>query len=346
MDIQKRYSAVNALINGLELEEIFQGFSKYAFALYNSEEVCLEGKLIPYQDSFIGNTAIFYEGRFIAIWNIEMDPVEDDELLAYSLVHEMFHCHQKSSGETRYPSDLKLIAYPEDTDNFQKKHCENLLLAESYKERDIEKFKKFHALRRERLARYPEMVREELKVETAEGAAEYVGLKALRKLNTGKFKAAIDAHLEKLSLVDALLFDVRRISYFTGAVYFLALELFRDFSAFDLTSSLTVYEENAPRFESAQLPDITPSEEIESALKEMIKKKRDTVSEHLKNSCFTPYSAFICGYDPMNMFRVDDIIYCSHFVFLNKDGKCDMIRSKIALKLKPDSDKEIVGYYI
>lgn len=48
----------------------------------------------------------------------------------------------------------------------------------------------------------------------------------------------------------------------------------------------------------------------------------------------------------MNMFRIDDIVYCSHFVFLKADDNLKMINEAVALKLKEGADQTIVGYYL
>jgi len=57
-------------------------------------------------------------------------------------------------------------------------------------------------------------------------------------------------------------------------------------------------------------------------------------------------NGFICGYDPMNMFRLEDMIYCSHIVFLNIGGEIKTINSAVALQLVPGSVRDVLGYYV
>ena len=83
---------------------------------------------------------------------------------------------------------------------------------------------KFAQIRNMRMKAYPDMVRQELEVETIEGMAEYVGLKALQRINFKKFTGIINDYLCKLRQQDSLLFDVRRICYYSGALYDLCLE--------------------------------------------------------------------------------------------------------------------------
>lgn len=243
------YGRVDAILNALDFDGLLPGFHKYRFALYNSEAICLDGAVMPYEDSFRGNTSLLYHGEYIAIWNVELDPVDDMDMLACDLVHEMFHCHQNANHEARFPSDLAMLRYPANMDNFTKKYNENRYLASAYLSRDVEAFRRFAVLRNQRLAAYPDMLRQELRVETIEGMAEYVGLKALRAIDGEKFASAVKRHVDKLNAQSGLLFDVRRISYYTGAVYFLCLELFGATIHNDFRSGLTAYEQNPIRTE-------------------------------------------------------------------------------------------------
>lgn len=186
MDLLKICNEVDVVLETLDFSALFADFHKYDYAIYNSAEICLNGEIMPYQEEFRGNTAIEYHGEYIAIWNMELDPVDDMDELAYLLVHEMFHCHQRANDEKRYPSDLILLNYPNDIDNFEKKYNENLYLAESYEKHDLKALRKFAYIRNLRMKVYPDMVRQELKVETLEGAAEYVGLKALQRIKPQK----------------------------------------------------------------------------------------------------------------------------------------------------------------
>ena len=275
---------------------------------------------------------------------MEFDPIEDSERLAYCLVHEMFHCHQRANNENRYPSDFELLNYPDDTDNFNKKYNENLYLADAYEQRDIMQLKKFACIRKSRLEKYPSTVRQELKTETLEGIAEYMGLKALKLINPNKYNAIINDYLDRLREESNLLFDVRRISYFTGTIFFLCMDTF-GFSvnnAFD--SNLTAYEQNVIDTEGINA-EIKAYSFIQSNYERLTEEKIAKIEEHIKRSHYVECNAFICGYDPMNMFRIGDLIHCNHFVFLNENGKTRVINSAVTLKLAEGSNQTIIGYY-
>lgn len=345
MDLLKEYHAVNTILDTIDFDALFHGFHKYRFALYSSREIILDGKIIPYQEEFRGNTAKLYEGEYIAIWNMEFDPVEDPEYLASCLVHEMFHCHQRTNHETRYPSDLELLSYPDDTENFVKKYNENRYLADAYALRDRMLLRKFASVRESRHGVYPAMVRQEWKVETLEGMAEYVGLKALQRINADKYHAVVEDYLGKLRAENKLLFDVRRISYYSGAVYFLCLERFGFpvHNVFDCEQ--TAYEQN-PIDIAGVIAEVLPCEFVLHSHREFVQEKREKVSQYIEHAEYTACRAAICGYDPMNMFRIDDMIYCSHFIFLDKDGKDIRINSPVVLRLEKGSNVDVVGYYL
>ena len=48
----------------------------------------------------------------------------------------------------------------------------------------------------------------------------------------------------------------------------------------------------------------------------------------------------------MNMFRIDDVIFCSYFVYLSDNSDEKIINSAVALKLAEGSNRKIVGYYL
>ena len=228
---------------------------------------------------------------------------------------------------------------------FQSKYNENKYLVDAYEQRDIELLRKFAYIREMRYKIYPSMVSQELKAETLEGMAEYIGLKALEFINAEKYRAIIDDYLGKLKAESNLLFDVRRISYFTGTIFFLCLEQF-GFSVNNVfDSEETAYEQNRIDITDVTAEIISYSF-ILNNYKQLRQEKRAKVEEHIKHSKYIESDAFICGYDPMNMFRIDDVVFCSYFVCINENDEVKTISSAVALKLAEGSNQSIVGYYL
>ena len=345
MNLLEIYEKVDSILGNLDFNGLMEGFHKYRFVVYDSREICLDGGLIPYEDSFRGNTAMLYNGEYIAIWDIGFSPVEDMEILAYLLVHEMFHCHQFGNGESRFPSDFSLLRYPQDSDNFTKKYNENLYLANACEHCDSTELARFAALRARRLAAYPEMVRQEFRVETIEGMAEFVGLKALKAINGEKYESRVRDYIDELRAESELLFDIRRISYYTGAVFFLCLDAMGRKIENDFGSGLTAYEQNPVDTKGVET-QVRPCGFIGQKLAALIDEREKKVAGHMAHSRYVVCNAFICGYDPMDMFRVRNLIYCSHFVCLNEDGRTKSINDAVLLVLSGDSERDICGYYI
>ena len=343
MGLQRIYREVDAILEKVDFEQIVPGFRRYRFAVYTDKEICLDGELMPYSEQFMGNTTLLYNGEYIAIWNVGFDPVEDMEQLAASMVHEMFHCHQSTLGEKRYPSDLKLLCYPDDVDNYTKKYNENCALADAYEHGDEGALARFAAIRAARMENYPDMVREELKAETLEGMAEYAGMIALRMIAPEKFERKVQDYLRRLRAENEQQLDIRRISYFVGAVFFLCLERFGKPMRNEIDSELTAYEQNP----------VTPADElsvqlcafIETAYAKLVEDRKRAIDEHIAASSYTPCEAEICGYDPMNMFRLGEHIYCKYIVFLKVGDEVQRHQRTIVLRMKDGSEREITGYY-
>jgi hypothetical protein len=344
MDLLQTYHKVNSILDGVNFNTLFEGFHKYRFALYSSKEIILDGQVLPPREDFRGNTAKEYEGEYIAIWNMEFDPVEAEERLAYLLVHEMFHCHQHTNNESRFPSDLDLLNYPEDVDNFTKKYNENRYLADAYEQQDTELFRNYVSIRIERYEKYPSMVCQEWKAETLEGMAEYIGLKALKQINAVKYISIVDSYMDKLREESKLLFDVRRISYYTGAVYFLCLERLGMPVRNDFGSELTAFEQTMVDTKGITV-DLIFYDFVPKKYEELATEKEGMIKQHIEKANYTECHAFICGYDPMNIFRQGNLIYCKHFVCLNENGVVKTFTSLTVLKMAEKSNREVAGYY-
>lgn len=99
MELLSLSQAVAQQLDRLDFSALYPGYHRFPFALYNEEQVCLEGQLFPWDDRFLGNTSIEYEGKRIAIWSVALDPLPPVSLAA-SMAHEMFHCFQFEQGST------------------------------------------------------------------------------------------------------------------------------------------------------------------------------------------------------------------------------------------------------
>lgn len=258
MNLPKLSRAISNILQTIDFSASVPGFRPYPFALYTASQICIDGTCMPYREEFLGNTAIPWQGSYLAIWNLEDDPVTDPELLSYSLVHEMFHCHQFANGERRFPSDLAMLTLASEA-FYQMQHEENLALADAYTQCDGAAFARFVALRSARATRQPELFAQQLRTETIEGMAEYAGLCALRRINEEKYREMVAKTCEALRAESPLLFDARRICYFSGALFFLCLARLGIPLKNDLRSTESAYAQSIAAFSSANEPCPAPA---------------------------------------------------------------------------------------
>ena len=183
--LKEIYRSVEKKLSNIRFGFIWPNFQAFDFALYFGDSMCFQGKIHEKPTSFMGNTSILYEGAPIAIWDMRYTKIEDEqslELLTASIVHEMFHAFQKQSGETRFPHDLELLLYPHDAELTALTRLEYAILTDE-KQSPALRLESIAGIRNEKIKRIGRFCEDEYLAETAEGLAEYAGLKALSHIN-------------------------------------------------------------------------------------------------------------------------------------------------------------------
>ncbi len=133
----------------------------------------------------------------------------------------------------------------------------------------------------------------------------------------------------------------RRLCYYTGTVLCLALEQLGLPLRNEFTGA-TLYEQNCP---TETLCADAPEEAALTALfTEHIQKQQALIEAHRQAHAFIPCEAAICGYDPMNMFRVGQQLYCSHFLFIHRGKPPAGWMARCWRSSPPGSDHHITGY--
>lgn len=318
--MRQLYEKVNVLLQLVPYEDICPGFRRCGYAIYNSSQVWLADKLIPWDNRFMGNTAMEFEGEFIAIYQVKNPEKTDAEILAADLVHEMFHAYQMRSGEDHWPDDFKLLAYPENIENYRLKYAENQLLAAAYGEigsRRAGMLAAFREIREQRRKLVGEYLEQELLTEHLEGCAEYAGCRALQSINPHKFQERIGRYLCALRNMDQAFFDIRRQAYITGAVYNLACA--------------DCGEEELLQTELRQYQQVRAERIKDFLAKKTIRKREECL---------------ICGYDPMNMILCGRQLLCTHFVVLKIGENMQFLDGPVLLKLKKSAGREVEEYWV
>ena len=82
-------------------------------------------------------------------------------------------------------------------------------------------------------------------------------------------------------------------------------------------------------------------------LEESHHQKEESLSSFLHtNPNYTSVQASICGYDPMNMWKLGDYLFCSHFILLECDsGTEKFLKGPVALLVSDSCNHQIKGYF-
>ena len=319
--MRKLYDRVTDRLINLDFESIYPGFHRFRFALYNDKAIWFEDKEIPQQD-FYGNTTRVFEDEQIAIWKVDQDPdsYDIDELTA-GIVHEMFHAFQMESGmEDEAPSDLKLLQYPEDENNFLIKQAENELLASSVNTARSRKATIYHTIQASRELRrvgIGDFVHQEELIEKWEGQAECSGTLALKQLSYEKYEKRLADYAAILTNGDHL-FDIRRNACFSGTLMCI-LEFEIKNEASEITKQL---------------------------IKDKKARKKRFDEFFAGDTVCIPAEGFICGYDPMNQIRMGDRLLATKLIMINVKGESIRIQGPVVVDLKSGTSNITTSYYI
>ena len=346
------YNLVNSTLEQIDFNEIWNGFERGDFALYNKTKVYLKEDVIPYDNRFLGNTTIKYKEKNLAIWYVENENDEDYRELSANIVHEMFHSYQFLKGETRFPNDIEGLAYPNILENYNLKYNENSLLINGLdaknKSEKVRIFKKLVASRKLRLKKFGDLIKYEFEIETAEGSAEYCGVKSLRIISDDLYEKRIESYKKLIIEEKKILFDIRKSCYFTGTLFLLFLdEIGVDFSRKIENEQLTIFEQVSSSIDTSDVNvKCFDNPEIEKQFKEEKLRKENTINKFLKDKLSLVKGKFnICGYDPMNMFKIDNRIFCSHFIILRNIETKEKIFINGPVLMEIDEDADYVKEY-
>ena len=346
--LKETYDRVLSRLERVDMAALWPGFRRYPFALYDGRRACVAGEMLPRPEGFRGNTAIPWHGGDMATWGIGQDPVADADVLAAHLAHELFHAHQLTLGETRFPDDLRWLRCPPTADALALRQREHRLLARAA-ERPAPKeasrlLAEVFALRALREACSPEDARQGFLAETVEGTAEWVGLSTLAQLSPGKAARRLQQMAARLRDAGPHQMDTRRMCYDSGVCL---LELAR-LAGLPLP---TRQEESVSAQLAAQVAYVSPAplapDETAhwAALLAQQRAQRQAVMTDFRAQPLRRLSEpfQLCGYDPMNMWRQDDSLFGTSF-FLLEDGagRRRPLTDETLLTMAPDDDRQVL----
>lgn len=361
----QEYKGLQEQLEKVNFDLAWKGFHEYPFALYNDEWVYFEKEQIPYDTRFLGNSTICYEGQQIAIWRLGDGSEKDYELWASMMVHEMFHAHQMTHGETRFPKDLESMMYPDVLENWQMKYWENQMMAQAINEGSSSAARKLEEIGRSREHRKSligEFIECEQGTETTEGIAEFVGMEALRQINTAKYRTKIQDYANHMKKLDKSQLQVRGMAYWSGVLLLTLAREARLSIEHELTETRYLSEILAERQSSSsegrtierireEAGKIQGIEKLLAEEKEEKKTKincffRGTVDRQVRKR-FHENQCRICGYDPMNMIRMDDQILCTNFIMLQEVGEePEFTKGPVLLRMETGSVDKVCEIWV
>jgi len=282
--------AIDKRLDLIDFESLSKGFKRYDYALYDDKHVYLKDRVIDKDQRFLGNTAINFEGEYIAIWH---NPQGDLDILTSNIIHEMFHCHQYDANIPILIDDLGALKYTLDRRYLELKQEEKVLLVNAIQNMDQDAYSQVLSIRQMRNNLNP-IYDYERSIEIFEGGAEACKLSALKHFCYATYEKVIK---EGCAFILNEYFDTRRIAYYSGA-YLTILE-----NLFPETQGITNYE-------------LENKFNLQSAFNDYIASKKEQMKKY---STDVNIKGHICGYDPMNMMGYDNKILHKHFVMIKKE---------------------------
>ena len=336
MNLREIHHEVNARIHRVDFSLLWEGFKPLKFALYNEKECCLDGEYIEKTDQFLANTAIHYNGEYIAIWRLGED-VPDYDVLASKIIHEMFHGFQYENQESRFPNELEALRkYAYSVANLTVKMKENHLISQLVDTFDKDLFDRLLTLRKMRQANHPYEYRYEALIEQIEGSANHVELESLRQLSTDKFHDALER--TKRHITDANnLIPIRIISYSVGA---LLLRIIKNNTTIlcehfiDHAFSQTLLDNIA--YQEVQVEE---NPEVKATLDQYHRQTRTMIDAALaKNDCVLEGKYPLIGVNVYDARRLDHYIISTYFVAYKNADNDAILHGDYLVELDKDLD--------
>lgn len=343
-----RLEELDYLINSIHYNQLWDGFSKTQYALYNEENFYLndncgisldveqEGSFFigKTDERFNGNTVTSIDDHYIAIFDEKSIPDDiDNKRLASLFVHEMFHCFQDTYGEKRFPNELLNINYPITIENIKLRVLERQYLLYAITDGDASKrndyLNLFFSARRKREQLIGNHLEYEKAIESVEGTAVFVEYEALKQL-TGDDGLSLTEYIEGYIEINESSLEIRRSTYHQGLLLCLAADMIipnwkSDFANSDLFLSDFIY--SSLEINLVEIDDkLVNLKEIEGCVSSW-NKQRDLVFEEFEKSQsfnMIEQGFKITAFDPMNIVvRKQEII---HKNFLKvKVGDCEQV---------------------
>lgn len=360
MKIDKLIGFLNEYINNMEerINKVWKGATSCPVSLYSKKEniVLIAGinrsvkgfmnkndvLVGEWNNYFMGNTNITFDGTEIAIVNLDYNNLDDNELISL-LHHEAFHVFQKKSSlwYKSEPNDMLSSFYPLNLENLLIREEERRLLYKIVLEKDenksIEYINMFISLREKRKGIIGIYFDYELKVETMEGTATFVE-KQIYELLGGSY---LDYYEKTLNNNPKDLKNFRATMYSSGSALCHILKRFDNNWEIDfLKNDLSIYDYFKSLFK-IRIVEVSYKENKE--LNQIFINEKNNRKNEIDRFYQSNGTKIIInidgiqlnGFDPMNMIKFEYKIFHKHFIIVKIKDR--------TLQLNVPSIAEITG---
>ncbi|MFE4810085.1 hypothetical protein ACFQ9Y_02790 [Peribacillus simplex] len=334
----------------VKLENYWSGFELAAYALYDKRNVYLFNHpkfsnnphcayhTLKWDVQFTGDTIILYEEYPTAIVN--MDSYEDYEDLYSMVVHELFHGYQYIKDEKRFPDEMIGITYPLSKENVELRNQERTNLYHALLENNIIKKKQylnaFIALREKRAAKIEEYLTYEKMIETIEGPAWYVELRAYSEKGPLDYHSVLKKYAQQLINKYESTSSIRRSCYSSGLFMCLLLEELSPGwmeSFFDREETLyDLLKQHTGDYMEDSIADVKISSETEEVVNFAIEKRIKAFEEFNEQSGIHLYiegEISAESFDPMNIIPSEDKLLHKSFIKVRMNNQDFLIQQPV-----------------
>ncbi|MEY9868930.1 hypothetical protein ABIE66_004309 [Peribacillus sp. B2I2] len=333
-----------------KVENYWPGFELVAYALYDRRNVYLFNHpkfssnqqdrfhILRWDVQFTGDTIIIYEEYPTAIVN--MESYEEYEGLYSILIHELFHGHQYIKSEKRFPDEMMGITYPLSKGNVELRNQERTNLYNALLENNIIKKKQylntFIALREKRTAKITGYLTYEKLIETVEGPALYVELKAYSEKSPLDYDSVLRMYGQDLMNKYESTSNIRRSSYSSGLFMCLLLEELSPGwmeSFFDIEDTLyDLLKQQSGDYMVYSIADVKISSETEEVVNFAMEKRFKAFEEFNEQAGIHLYiegEITAISFDPMNIIPLEDRLLHKSFIKVRMNNQDFLIQQPV-----------------
>lgn len=343
MEIKELFEALDQKLDLVDFKQIHRNFSPLEYGIYIDGNLYTHEDQEPFFNSY--NNPDLYRNLVIVSYE------EDLDIMASYLVSKMFKRFLFTNYNKMVPNSLMLLNYPDNFMAMGYANYEYKTLIKAYKNKDVNiKMALFRLVINMRSLR-SELIdskyfKEESKLETLNGFLADSFFYALKCCNNSK-ASRIEAFF--LSNYGLLKKDNMNIEFSTLSRGFLYKRILNSlgYKDFDYNVSLFDFCLLNISFVNENIKLKTPK-----SLLDCSKEYRQEITELFSAYFATDpkkvsLDARIHSYSPNKMYRLDDNIYCSDFVVLEKniDKEFVFLQGPVVIKTKENSFDEVNAYY-